>query len=424
MELKPIQPQTSTPVSTRPAKTGYVLKRYPRFSETFIVNEILAHEASGREMEIFALRSVEETHFQDIIAWVRAPVTRIRDRYRGADDLWQAVSGLWSEIPESWAKLPEFQDASGRDVVQAIELAIACRRRGVEHLHAHFGTVASTVARIAAKLAGMSWSMTLHAKDIYYQYEENQNLAQKMGDADAVITVSDFNRDYLATVPGAEHVGVHRLYNGIDLENFTWAESPSAATEILAVGRLIEKKGFHLLIEAVRMLVASGRSDLRCRIVGEGEDRPDLAAQIEASGLAGHVELVGPLPQADVKAAMREAALLACPCIVGEDGNRDGMPTVLLEAMALGCPCVATPVTGIPELVDDGISGLIVPESEADGLASAMARLLDDPALRRRLSAGARRRMERDFDLSVNVPKLGAMFDAMVESRRARQWAG
>ncbi|WP_294928525.1 glycosyltransferase [uncultured Paracoccus sp.] len=388
-------------------RVGYVVKRYPRFSETFIVNEILAHEEAGRQIDIFALRAVEESHFQDILSRVRAAVTRVPDRFRGPDELWQlmlAGQGL-PGLPELAARFPE---AQGRDIAQALVIALAVRERGIDHLHAHFGTIAATVARIAAALAGVGWSVTLHAKDIYCQYEENQHLGLKLRDASAVVTVSDYNAAHLArTWPGTRAV---RIYNGIDLDRFRWQPPAPDADEILAVGRLVEKKGFHILIEALRILAAQGRP-IRCRIVGAGEEEADLRAQIAACGLDG-VTLDGPMPQEAIKAAMRKAAMLACPCVVGEDGNRDGMPTVLLEAMALGLPCIGSDVTGIPELIKDSETGLIAPEGDAPALARQIARLLDDPALRAHLSTAARAAIERDYDIRRNVPRLGAIFDA------------
>jgi glycosyltransferase involved in cell wall biosynthesis len=275
----------------------------------------------------------------------------------------------------------------------------------------------ATVARTAAALAGISWSMTLHAKDIYCAYEEDHRLDLKLRDAAGVVTVSDYNVRHLAErFPGAR-ARVVRIYNGIDLAGFPWAAPAADADEILAVGRLVEKKGFHILIEALRTLAAEGRR-VRCRIVGSGEEKADLAAQIVACGLADRIILAGPMPQGEVKAAMRGAAMLACPCVVGIDGNRDGLPTVLLEAMALGLPCVGSDVTGIPEAIADGRSGLVAPEGDAPALARAIARLLDDPDLRARLSAEARRAMQRDFDIHRNVPEIGALFDRCVAGRQ------
>lgn len=393
-----------------PPKVGYVLKRYPRFSETFVVNEILAHEAAGQPIEIFALRDVQETHFQDILGRVRAPVTRVPDRFSGADAVWSLMAGLRDRLPRGWDALGRMGAMDGRDVAQAVFVALACEERGIGHLHAHFGTVSTTVARLAAALAGIRYSFTAHAKDIYFDYDEPQHLDLKIRDASSVITVSDYNAGYLRDRFGVSAPKLRRIYNGLDLERFDYAPPREGAGGILAVGRLIEKKGLHILVEAIRLLRAEGR-DVSCRIVGHGEEHENLALQIEGAGLGDAVELTGPLSQGEVMREMRAAALFACPCVVGADGNRDGLPTVLLEAMALGLPCVSTDVTGIPELVRDGETGLIAPEGDPEGLARAIAAMLDGPELRQRLSRAARTLIETDFDVTRSAAALRGVFD-------------
>lgn len=396
-------------------KVGYVLKRYPRFSETFVVNEILAHEAAGQAVEIFALRPVQETHFQDAIARVRAPVTRIPDRSRTPATLWALLARAEAVFPGATARAIA-AGGSADDVSQALAVALEARARGVGHLHAHFGTLATTVARIAAAIAGIGYSFTAHAKDIYHDYGKDTGLAGKMRDADAVVTVSDYNLAHLRQTCPAAADRVVRIYNGLDLDRFDWAAPDPAAAEILAVGRLVEKKGFHVLVEALLILAERGRTP-RCRIIGQGEEEAHLAAQIEGAGLSGTVTLEGPRPQEAVVAAMRRAAVLACPCVVGRDGNRDGLPTVLLEAMALGLPVVASDVTGIPELVRDGETGLIAPAGDPMALASALERALADAALRGRLSAAGRAMVAREFDIHRNAAALREIFAASAASR-------
>ncbi|SEM58754.1 Glycosyltransferase involved in cell wall bisynthesis [Loktanella fryxellensis] len=394
-----------------PGPIGYVVKRYPRYSETFIVNEILAHEAAGTRIEIFALRSVEESHFQDILGQVKAPVTRIRDKYTGPDAIWTMISRARDTLSGAWAALERLEGLNGQDIVQAIDIALHCHARGIVHLHAHFGTVSTSVARGAAALAGIGYSFTAHAKDIFCDYAENQFLDLKLRDATTVVTVSDFNVDYLHDRFGANAGQVMRIYNGLDLNRFTHMTPGPDATGILAVGRLVEKKGFHILIEALRLLAADGRT-VPCTIVGSGEEADNLSRQIAAAGLTDSVTLAGPLPQGEVFAAMRRAAVLACPCVVGGDGNRDGLPTVLLEAMALGLPCVATDVTGIPELVRHDETGLIATEGDPETLADALGHMLDDADLRRRFSDAGRARVEADFDVAVNAARLRDVFAA------------
>lgn len=399
-------------------KVGYVLKRYPRFSETFVVNEILAHEAAGQPVEIFALREVAETHFQDIIGRVRAPVTRVPERFSGPDAFWSLMSEAQERLPHAWNALRQMGSMDGRDVAQAIVVALAVKKREITHLHAHFGTVATSVARLAAALAGISYSFTAHAKDIYFDYAEPQHLVLKLRDAAEVVTVSDYNVAHLSGRFPASAAKLRRIYNGLDLQRFAYAPPRPDAQHILAVGRLVEKKGFHILIESIRLLHRAGRN-VTCRIVGQGEEQENLAFQIADAGLEASVRLIGPLSQEDVVREMRSVAVLACPCVVGADGNRDGLPTVLLEAMALGLPCIATGVTGIPELVRDGETGLLVPEGDPEALAEALLSLLDSDQMRRDVSQAGRRLMESNFDIAKSAAELREVFKAAVTGQQA-----
>lgn len=395
---------------------GYVVKRYPRFSETFIVNEILAHEAAGQNIEIFALRPVEEAYFQDILGEVRAPVTRLPDKQRSAESMWLLLQKARQGLPSAWPVLETLEVESSRNVSQAILLAMACRERGIAHLHAHFGTVSTTVARLAAKLAGISYSFTAHAKDIYFRYDEPQQLERKIEDAAHVVTVSDFNIDYLRKTFEADSKRLTRIYNGLDLKRFEYSDPEPTAIRMLAVGRLVEKKGFHILVEAVRILVSQGNT-VHCDIVGAGDEMRNLREQIDACELHDSLHLVGAKPQREVFNMMRSAALLVCPCVVGQDGNRDGLPTVLVEAMALGLPCVSTNVTGIPELIIDETTGLCVPQEDAEALAAALARMLDDAGLRQRLARAGRALIEKDFDQTCNAARLRDVFQQALDTQ-------
>ncbi len=401
---------------SRGAKVGYVVKRYPRFSETFIVNEILAHEAAGLDIEIFALRPVEEAYFQDMLGQVRAPVTRLADKLRSADSLWELIVKTQRELPSAWATLATLENEDSRNVSQAMMLAMECQDRGVTHLHAHFGTVSTSVARLAAKLAGITYSFTAHAKDIYYQYDVPQQLQSKIDDASHVVTVSDYNVDFLCKRFRCHPRRIVRIYNGLDIARFDYQDPDPQATRVLAVGRLVEKKGFHILVEAIRILVNAGRQ-VNCEILGTGEEMRNLQAQIDSGKLGDSVRLLGARPQSEVFAAMRSSAVLACPCIVGDDGNRDGLPTVLIEAMALGVPCISTDVTGIPELIVNNETGLCVPQGDAEALASALASMLDNKALQRQLARAGRRRVEKDFDQKKNSAVLRSVFDLAINGQ-------
>ena len=407
-----VEPSPADRAAGRPPRVGYVVKRYPRYSETFVVTEILAHEAAGLAVEIFALGNPMESHFQDSIARVRAPVTYLAADGGGrASDFWAAVSAAAGELPALWAALPAAAGEPGREVYQAVLLARHARARGITHLHAHFATSAATVARLAARLAGLPFTFTAHAKDIYHEEVRPEDLRRKLADAAAAVTVSDYNARHLRATHGPAADRVVRVYNGMDLGRLPFADPADRPPLILAVGRLVEKKGFADLVDACGRLAARGRA-FRCRIVGSGEQEPQLRRRIGELGLDGRVELLGPRPQDEVFAAVRSAAVLAAPCVVSDDGNRDGLPTVLLEAMALGTPCVATDVTGIPEAVRHGQTGLVVPQHDPVALADALDRLLINAALRVDLASAARRLIEAEFDARRTAAGLRTVFAA------------
>ena len=386
-------------------RIGYVVKRFPRYSETFVVTEVLAHEAAGWDVEIFSLRPPNDTHFQDLLARVRAPVRYLPSEGTRPVDFWAALQEAGELLAGGWAALESARGASAGDVYQALLLALEVRRRGIEHLHAHFATVAAGVARLAARLAGVPFTFTAHAKDIFHETVQPEDLRRKLEEASAVVTVSDFNLAHLRATFGGAAAGVRRVYNGLDLGRFPYAEPRSRTRRVLAVGRLVEKKGFDVLLQAAALMSARG-VDFTVDLIGGGELEEQLRTQLDELGLGRRARLLGPQPQAEIVRAVSEAAAFAAPCVVGRDGNRDGLPTTLLEAMALGTPCVSTDVTGIPELLRDGETGLLVPQNDAAALATALERLLDDPALRITLAARARRRIEQDFDARRNSARL------------------
>jgi glycosyltransferase involved in cell wall biosynthesis len=388
-----------------PQRVGYVLKTYPRFSETFIVNEILAHEAAGLEIEIFSLRLPAEGRFHEAVSRVRARVTYLREKSPKGEEFWQAIVETGESAPEGWRVMSDAGDESAADVYQAMLLARKARARGISHLHAHFGTVATTVARLASRFSGLPYSFTAHAKDIFHESVEPDDLRGKLRDAGAVITVSDYNLRYLREAYGEDAARAYRVYNGLDLEQFSYSSPAKRRALIVAVGRLVEKKGFADLIDACAVLARRGHV-FCCDIIGDGPLRAELQSQIQRHGLAGSVILRGPRSQEEVIQRIRKAAVFAAPCVVSADGDRDGLPTVLLETMALGTPCVSTDVTGIPEVLRDGRTGLMVSQHDPAALAEALERLLNDGALRELLAREARRLAEEQFDIRRNTSEM------------------
>lgn len=390
-------------------RVGYVLKRYPRYSETFIVNEILAHERAGLDVEIFALRSPNDTHFQDAISRVKAPVTYLQSDGVKAAEFWAAFEATSQVLPGFFSMLETGSGEEAIEVFQAAVLAREASSRGITHLHAHFATSATSVARLAAKFSGIPYTFTAHAKDIFHQSVCQNGLRRKLLEAKAVITVSDFNLQFLRRTYDAAASRVERVYNGLDLKQFRFQSPISRQPHIVSVGRLVEKKGFAVLAEACSILKARG-VEFSCTIVGTGPLESELRRQLASLDLNSLVQLVGPRPQREVIELVHSACAIAAPCIVGEDGNRDGLPTVLLEAMALGTPCVSTDVTGIPEILRNDQTGLMVRQHDAAGLAAALERLLSSPRLRDQLATSARRLIESDFDVDLNAAKQRELF--------------
>lgn len=397
-------------------KIGYVVKRYPRYSETFIVNEILAHERAGLDIEIFALLPPEDTHFQNQLSSVRAPVTYLQKNVWKASEFWTRLQRGLNNAIGGYSALEDARGMELRDVAQAFELSLLLRDRKITHVHAHFATASTSVARFASILSGIPYSFTAHAKDIFHEDVDREFLRKKFRDAAASITVSDFNVKTLAAEFGADAATLKRVYNGLDLRRFSYSEPAAESRQILAVGRLVEKKGFADLISACAIL-RNHDVEYMCQIVGSGEVAFELEQQIAALSLSDNVRLLGARPQSEVIRLLREAAVFAAPCKIGADGNRDGLPTVLLEAMALGTPCISTRVTGIPEAVLADETGSIVDDGDVSGLVRAITKVLSSPDIRRRYSTAARRHIERNFDIDSNAAELREIFHAIHSER-------
>ncbi len=263
---------------------AYVVKRYPRFSETFIVNEVLAHEEAGLPIEIFSLRPPVDTHFQDLISRVRAPLTYLSNGTVKAESLWTQARQLSRHGQILAPHIDALLEESALDAQCAIALADDVLQRGITHIHAHFASSAATVARLAAKLAGVGYSITAHAKDIFHESVQEHDLQQKIADSEVTFTVSEFNLNNLRERFPAQSDKIVRLYNGMHLPDFTFHNPSHRAPRIVAVGRLVEKKGFCDLISACQILKEQGKS-FACLIVGGGDLEADLLQQIEQSDL-------------------------------------------------------------------------------------------------------------------------------------------
>jgi glycosyltransferase involved in cell wall biosynthesis len=401
-------------ITAKVPRVAYILKMYPRFSETFIVNEILAHEEAGQPVWIYSLRPPVDGRFHESYARVQAQVRYVPDEASKVSTFWPLFQQACVEFPQLWSLLQEPM-LEARDLWQALWLARTVREDGISLLHAHFGSVSTTVARLTSRLTGIPYVFTAHAKDIFHESVDFYDLHHKLVDAACTITVSDFNVRHLYSQYGEAARRVQRVYNGLDLSNFPFQSPAQRPRHIVAVGRLIEKKGFDVLVEACAILANRG-TRFTCDIIGSGDMEVPLRTQITANNLDGHVRLLGPQPQGNVIRQVQAGAVFAAPCVIGSDGNRDGLPTVLLEAMALGTPCISTDVTGIPEILHHEQTGLLVSQRSPTELADALARLLGDADLRVRLAANARAQIEENFDVRRNAAQIRQIYGAAVET--------
>lgn len=378
---------------------GYVLKMYPRFSETFIVSEILAREAQGEKIVVFSLRPCTDTRFHPELARVQAPVIQV-PRPSSATRLWGMLTTA------AGPHLGELLHHDHDDAAQAAQVAALAAQHGVTHLHAHFASVATMVARLAGRISGLPYSFTAHAKDIFHESVCEQDLREKFAAAHHVITISRYNLDDLRRRFPESAARIRLVHNGLELARFPFQPEREENLSLLAVGRLVEKKGFALLIEAVARLRARGLP-VTAEIVGDGPLREELQQQIDAAGLGTAVRLLGPLTQAEVAELLGARRVFVAPFVIAADGNADGLPTVLLEAMARGIRCVAAEVTGVGEVIIPGQTGWLVPTGDVTGLTAAIAAALapgNDHLVR-----NARGLVERVF----NSRRLAAVLQAL-----------
>jgi glycosyltransferase involved in cell wall biosynthesis len=405
------QPLGAGPPSGRPT-IGYVLKMYPRFSETFVVSEILAREARGESLVIFSLRPSTDTRFHPELARVQAPVIHVPrpSSAHGWWETWRTAGADPATAAGLVTALPALLEAAHDDAGQAVALAALARAHGVTHLHAHFASVATRVARLTGLIAGLPYSFTAHAKDIFHEDVDPELLRTALAGAHHAVTISEYNMAHLRSRFPDECGRLHLVRNGLELDRFEYAPRPAPAVpaRVLAVGRLVEKKGFRHLIDAVDRLRAAGE-EVTADIVGDGPLREELEADIAVRGLGGAVSLLGPRTQEEVVRLLGSHDVFAAPFVVGADGNADGLPTVLLEAMARGIRCVAADVTAVSEVIVTGETGWLVPSGDPAALARALAEAVHAGPSSLAQAERARVLVERRYDSRRQAAELAAL---------------
>jgi glycosyltransferase involved in cell wall biosynthesis len=430
---------------------GYVLKAFGRTSETFITNEIHLLESLGAKLTIFSIKKLESQRRHGVVSRVTSPVIFLPEAapVNEAGFLkWLCLTfprfalvhlKLFSLRPLIYLMtLFEalrfcFRYRSRRFVpkkvfvkefLQAGYIALEAMEAGaIRHLHAHFCHGATTVTMFASRLSGLPFSFTAHAKDIYLgELNPGDLLSLKMSRAKFVVTCAGANRRRLEKLC-PPHTPLHTIYHGIDTSLFDPSEDVGEAGGwprvplILSVGRVVEKKGFDYLLKACHRLRRQGR-DFKCLIVGGADKHSETIERLIGElRLEDAVAVQSSVTQEELKQIYERATVFALPCLVTDNGDRDGIPNVLVEAMAMKLPVVSTDISGIPELVQSGVNGLLAPSRDEVRLAEAIAALLDNPGLRRRLGEAARARVLHSFDSKRNTVFLKNLFVECLNAR-------
>jgi glycosyltransferase involved in cell wall biosynthesis len=395
---------------------AYILGTYPYLTTTFIDREILAvkkrqvnliliaiRKPAPFEMNSEILKLTKEIKYILPVSWyqfLKINISLILTKpLRYLKIFLYLITRFHRNFSERLKTLCHFYE--GIYVVQLL------RRSNVNHIHAHFADRAAIVAMVAAKFLNLPYSVTAHANDIYVS---PVMLKEKIENAKFVTTCTLYNKMHLEHLTGNK---IELVYHGIDIDSLRSANKPEPHEEpelILSVGQLKEKKGFSFLIKACHLLKARGFNFV-CEIIGDGPERLKLQGLIEELALKDTVILCGSLPHKNVMERYQYAKLFVLSCVPAKDEDRDGIPNVLLEAMGYQVPVVSTRFSGIPEVIENGVNGILVDTKNEKTLAEAMALVLNDLELRKKLASNGRKTLEDKFDVNKNIEKLIRLFN-------------
>jgi glycosyltransferase involved in cell wall biosynthesis len=417
------------PRRARRGRVAYLMSWFPAPTETFILHELLELRRQGLEIDVYPLLGAapgpRHPGADEVIARTRYHRGLSREVLE-AQLHWlakrpRAYLRAWGRALRGNLRSPGFLARALVVVPRAAFIARQVEERGHRHVHAHWATHPALAALVVKELTGTGYSFTAHAHDLYV---DRTMLGEKIREARFVVTISEYNRALLRDLYGeaaARKTSIIRC--GVDTARFPLRAQPvrDGAALVACVAGLRDYKGHRYLVDACARLRERGVS-FRCVLAGDGPERAALAKQIAALAL-GEVELLGARPQDEVRELLARADVLVHPSVVTRAGMMDGIPVALMEAMAVGCPVVSTRVSGIPELVRDGKTGLLVEQRDAAALADAIQRLIDDPALARRLGVAGRRAVLREFTLERNGAHLLERFSEYLGGVAARKHA-
>lgn len=394
---------------------AFIVKGYPRLSETFVAQEIHGLEQRGVKIALYSLRRPTDRMAHPLIQEIRAPVDYLPEYLHDAPAV---IAAAWTRqrrrpgyraARAAW--LRDLRRDPTRNRVRRFGQALTLADRlpsGVTHLHAHFIHTPASVARYAALILGLPWTVSAHARDIWTS--PDWELSEKLAECRWAVTCTSVGRAHLAGLsPRPE--SVHLAYHGLDMERFPphppVLRDPALPLTILSVCRLVEKKGMDDLIEALGQLPSS--ISWRLIHIGGGPLKDELAARAAALGIAERIDWRGAQAQGAVIAAYREADLFVLASRIAGDGDRDGLPNVLMEAQSQGVACVSTAVSAIPELIDQG-TGVLVPPGDQAALSQAIASMAEDSPRRAALGAAGAARVRERFAANAGLDWLAQRF--------------
>ena len=401
-------------------RIGYIVSRFPKISETFILDEILDLKRRGLEIEIFSLLKEQESKVHHDAAALMPNVHYAAWRSK---DFWAAQFHWLSQKPSlyfrSWWKAVRGNLCSLTFLLRALFIvpaaayfALLLKERKIDRVHAHWATHPALAAYIIHQLTGIRYSVTAHAHDIYVN---KSMLKEKLSSSDFIVTISQYNATLLTEYASELAGKIHVIHCGIDPEVFTPAAiSPDRGNPftILCIASLNDYKGHRFLIDACANLKQHGIT-FRCLLAGEGPERRSIEAQISRLGLQGYVELLGWQKREEIYRLMRQANVMVLPSIVTENGKQEGIPVALMEAMAMEVPVVATTISGLAELVDHGTNGLLVPEKNSGALAAALYLIFKERDASVEMAKAGRAKVLTDFNLHLNAGRLYRLFTGL-----------
>jgi glycosyltransferase involved in cell wall biosynthesis len=398
------------------------MSRFPKLTETFVLDEMLAVERQGIAIEVYPLQRdrggvvhpaaaalVERAHFRPLLSWaiVAAHLYYLWHRPRAYLATW------WTLLRSTWGSARYFFGALAF-FPKAVAFARHMQECGVTHVHAHFASHPAAVAFVVHGLSRIPYSFTAHGSDLH---RDPHMLREKVAGAAFVVAISRYNRSVvLETCGEAVRDKLAVIHCGVDTRAFRPKQrrcDPGRPLRVLCIGTLHEVKGQRYLLDALARLRQRNRP-WECHLVGDGPDRSMLERHARQLGIASAVHFHGPCPRERVMELLDRCDVLAAPSVPTRDGRREGIPVVLMEAMASGLPVVASRLSGIPELIEHGVSGWLAEPGDVQSLVAALELLLGDPRLRRRLGRAGRAKVEREFDLERNAHTLAQHFIAEV----------